>query len=129
MAGQGDQDLKKLIKEGMLEVLISDEGQTAIVSAMGSTKARQAIKEGSLDAMRSQEGKMAIREGALEAMRSQEGKMAIREGALDAMRSREGEEIFMDNFSEAVKETLSPAFEGYSKRIKRVEDELGVIAE
>ena len=55
-----DQDFKNIVKEGMLEVLRSDDGQGAIVDAMHSLGGQEAIKRGSLAALKSDEGQEII---------------------------------------------------------------------
>lgn len=57
MTTKDQQEFKKLIKEGTLEALSSKNGQDAVVLALKSKGAQEAIKKGSLAALKSEEGK------------------------------------------------------------------------
>lgn len=60
MTKQDEQEFKRVIKEGVLEVLESNDGQEAIVKAMTSDKGKDAIKVGTLAALKSEEGEDII---------------------------------------------------------------------
>lgn len=131
------QEFKKLIKEGTIEVfsstegkaiikgsiidgLKSQDGQSAITDAMRSPGGQDAV----VNALRSKGGQDAI----VDAMNSMDGQEAIKRGSLAALKSEEGKEILIDNFVEGFHEVVVPILSEHDTKIKSLERKMGVVA-
>ncbi len=67
MTNGEQQEFKKLIKDGTVEALRSEDGQKAIISAIHSQEGQEAIQRGAVSALKSENGKDAMLDVFVEA--------------------------------------------------------------
>lgn len=82
---------------------------------------RNELKNALLEVFNSEEGQEAIKRGTLSTLASEEGQEAIKSGMLKTLRSKEGKEVFSDLFVENFKEVVVPAFVDHEDRIVNLE--------
>ena len=116
MTVSDQQDFKKLIREGTLEALASEQGQQAVVNALASEQGQQAV----VNALASEQGQQAV----VNALASEQGQQAVKHGSLKALKSDEAKEILLDNFVDAFHEVVVPVFEEHDKKIKELQDKV-----
>lgn len=110
MTTKDQQELKKLIKEGTIDALKSQDGQSAIVNAIDSKNGQESIKRGALSALKSDEAQEVLIDSFLEGF-------------------NEITRPILENISDDIKELKSDVkhmSENYGVRIQRLERRVGI---
>lgn len=85
---------------------------------------KKLIKEGTLEVLGSDEGRKTIKDGTLEAFKSEEGREVIKEESVRALKSEEGRDILTESFADGFHEVIVPVLEDMSKDIKDLKSDI-----